>query len=1716
MQVYDKKKVEKLINAYNHEQQQKAAVLGAYGNAFVTEARNFVDGKSMPFPTLDRILTDTVHGKYKKFSEIFEGDLFGAVFRYLPKQFHDDFIYIIDRLPSFQYATSMSRRSMRSRNLESSFRNVLRIFVEFDRMGVFRCSLHALLKGDLDANLATYRERMGMYFNYENILAAELDIGNREIEDLIRETFLSDNNTNIVTRSMIRGIAKSKNVRMHLLLGDLLLAARLQEGLRQAICENIDCGTPEAFLRLFQVIETNHLDRFPAVKRAIATWTGICSEEHLERISDKLLRLISECLNSPDSRQQYLESRDSVELYIALWSIGFYAIEDTFPILEDLFINGERHQKLLVSYFIRSLDQTDTMNRLSKNIMLQNPDDYEILACFMPSYLGNLVGKEYQIRNSGTSEKDRASLLSLHKYFEDEAEAVTHFEFLYRLASSLPKKDIIFSPCIFPWYSVSLNKSDLLRRLFLIAAVINKDAYTDRAVELIPAMSSGGYSARHVFVELLLKRPRTPVQRYNLIRLLADKESSTADEAYKYCKIIDLQPSENRMIEEFFSYKSAVIRSNISELLYRQSDEDLIPCIERLIRSNDAQKRAGGLDLLLRLSKDLPRCATFQKAVHLTQHIPVPSPSERILIEEINGDTKSSQILSTEGLGLYNPKAVIYFPAEKTDTGMLRKFFGEEKKTIFQSIFGSKKNALSEKVRGVIVKLDALFVANAKLEYRTSLSSEAYLLGDRFSIVSYDSFAVGIDKLPCTDLWRTFYQEEIHDYGTLLQVYVYWMAMFIEPEHQAFRVLFLSVFGPTLFTADPVRPKYQKHIKTLLDAYLDTYKDESVLAPLACAVLQGINAKTDDDMGMVIDRKWGKSISYIVNEPILRPFIYSLLQSPDDKIFSSIFPLLHTLDRKIWKTRRKVSDNPAVYSYMTAKQGSVGINILHYIRAKCLGLLSEDNVYKALFEELNLSDSLKLLSSTVRDNLTPYERRNLYSTLGINESEALSVEALAERCPIAADAQVLYMRAVETILSIELRRGDSETLFSRQIPSIHRIFGLRYFVSILLALDEEKLSRGNRYYYFSGSRSQPVPKKDSLSHLLKVCYPLPTDTADTLRAMPERKDLTELRLIEAAMYAPQWVDLIGDTLGHEGFRSCCYYFMAHMNETFDEELTARIAKFTPISTEDLNNGAFDINWFKEAYATVGDALFQKFYKSAKYITTGSKHSRAQKYADAVTGKFNLEETAAEILDKRNKDLLISYSLIPLRDESADLLDRYRFLQKFLKDSKQFGAQRRASESKAVEIALANLALNAGYSDVMRLTIQMENELFSANAGFFEGIDIENTTVSIHVSEEGKASLICKRAAKTLASAPANIKKNPQYIEIAAFNKELQQQYSRSRKMFEQAMEDKTIFRVSEFVMLEKNPVIGPLLRPLVFVTDLQGAKPLAGFLRHEVLCDAQGREIPVSPDTLVRIAHPFDLYSLGIWSAYQQYLYTQSIAQPFKQVFRELYLKTEDEKDALHSLRYAGNQINPQKTVAVLKGRRWIADYEDGLQKVFYKENLVARIYAMADWFSPSDILAPTLEWVEFSHRKTGQIVNLTEVPEILFSEVMRDVDLAVSVAHAGGVDPETSHSTIEMRSAIVSFSLPLFRLTNVTLQKNFAIVQGSRAEYSIHLGSGVVHQIGGAQINVLPVHTQSRGRLFLPFLDEDPKTAEILSKVVLFAEDQKLKDPSILEQILH
>jgi hypothetical protein len=98
----------------------------------------------------------------------------------------------------------------------------------------------------------------------------------------------------------------------------------------------------------------------------------------------------------------------------------------------------------------------------------------------------------------------------------------------------------------------------------------------------------------------------------------------------------------------------------------------------------------------------------------------------------------------------------------------------------------------------------------------------------------------------------------------------------------------------------------------------------------------------------------------------------------------------------------------------------------------------------------------------------------------------------------------------------------------------------------------------------------------------------------------------------------------------------------------------------------------------------------------------------------------------EIHEKRNKGKFLSYSLIPLAAEGAaresvmaDALRRYEFIQKFLQESKSFGAQRRESEAKVCAIAQDNLARNAGFSDALRFAWRMETFKIEEVKSFFK-------------------------------------------------------------------------------------------------------------------------------------------------------------------------------------------------------------------------------------------------------------------------------------------------------------------------------------------------------------------------------------------------------------
>lgn len=1588
------------------------------------------------------------------------------------------FDYYLKQEAQCTYTCGYYRRSQRSANVFLHLDHIVDVLARFLRFAALGLTTKEIAEG---GNTPLLQEAFKEYYqmNRTEWMAAHVAAGTESVINVIRETLTCEDNSHRLQRCHLGAIARSGNRELLELEGKLLLAARLQEGLRQAILETVDEGTPESHLYMLSIIMDNDLLRFASVKRAIAVWTGMGELNTQNRVFDKIARQMYSFLNDRALTREALQSADSVELYMALWCTGFYNTDDMETLTPDLITHGQRHQVQTLFYYLGNI-QSPLLTQHLCNLGVEHwHDDLSIMAALLSSYLRGENYNRYYYQQE---------IPRWENYFNSTEEARQQFDWLKALSQSMPAEKR-FEPFIFPWNYCVLTRSHVVDKMILIAWMLNDSTLLDELCDLVPTMLDS-YS-RDSFLLRVIRQPSTPRQETFVLQSLADRSIDTRTASLKILEKMTLTPEQYRTLEEMLRLKYSEVRVGIIELLMKQEDNSLSVSLQHLLTDKVAERRLAGLDIMQKLQREPRYAPLYAETLPLVQQIARPSGKEKVMIDALTGKGGTElQYSKANGFGLYDPALAFELPAipSDPDTDLVQLFS-----------FITSGEALK-----VFEKLNAYIDQHKDDEFKDDYGS-ACLVGNTVR-KGWRNDGHPLDRLGLPELWTAFYEQEIGCYSHLLMMRFMLASRGVpedndkeeEDSSNSFYPLFARMYEGIPYRGLQRAVKkmtYSSQIECIIEALESEYRDDTLYQRLSTTLLERLLPHLTPENIIRSQQKkrgiWLQEEQRFVDGTVYIPiheddYMQFWLHTPRKHIDDVLFTRYFLIRYRLYQLANYMEHTPPLESAEPC------LRSMDFARAWMLGLIPEGEVYREMMGRLTSHARIEGITMVMYNGYRNPRERDEFTDL-----EGFDFSAFK---PVAQSI-------VDRILEIELHRGDSATEVTYLANSLRRIYGARVLIRILQAFGKDTFVRDGY-----GWNSDKTSKRETLSYLLKNCYPLPEDTPALLKKLVKEAELKDERLVAATMFAPQWLELVEKAIGWKGLTSTAWYFRAHTSESCDDREKAIIARYTPIDTEQLREGAFDIDWFKEAYKTIGKAHFEVVYDAAKYISSSNSHSRARKFADAVNGKFKAADTQKEIMAKRNKDLLMAYGLIPLeRNKDKDLLERYCYLQRFLKESKEFGAQRQTSEKQAVSIALQNLASNSGYGDVTRLTWSMETELIKDLLPYLTPCEVEDIELWVEVNSEGKAEIHQRKAGKDLNSIPAKLKKHPYVVKLKEVHKQLKEQYTRSRLMLEQAMEDRTTFEEQELHRLMQNPVIWPLLKNLVF-TDINNTR--IGFYADGALFSADSLSLPLVDNDLLRIAHPVDLYNSGQWHAFQKILFDKSIRQPFKQVFRELYMPTGEEREATQSLRYAGNQIQPQKTVAVLKKRRWVADYEDGLQKVYYKENIIATIYAMADWFSPADIEAPTLEYVCFYNRKDYRAMKVDEVPPVIFSEVMRDVDLAVSVAHAGGVDPETSHSTIEMRAALLEFTLPLFHLDNVILKGNFAHINGKLGCYNIHLGSGVIHQEGGAQIAVLPVHSQSRGRLFLPFVDEDPKTAEVLTKVLFFAQDSKIKDPSILQQI--
>lgn len=315
-----------------------------------------------------------------------------------------------------------------------------------------------------------------------------------------------------------------------------------------------------------------------------------------------------------------------------------------------------------------------------------------------------------------------------------------------------------------------------------------------------------------------------------------------------------------------------------------------------------------------------------------------------------------------------------------------------------------------------------------------------------------------------------------------------------------------------------------------------------------------------------------------------------------------------------------------------------------------------------------------------------------------------------------------------------------------------------------------------------------------------------------------------------------------------------------------------------------------------------------------------------------------------------------------------------------------------------------------------------------------------------------------------------------------------------------------------------------------------------------------------SPSIRLRLWHPIRAESARVrdWRAH---LMDAELSQPVKQAFREIYLLTPaEEATRFYSNRYAAHILKYGQAKALLTTRGWA-----GLQLGYWDggyETQATRVYrhigmggteqdtgqvAAQEWAATFylelvereadgylGVSYCSSDQVRFSRPGSTDAVRLSELPPLVFSEAMRDLDLVVGVAsiaadpewHDSGEDRHLAYwrqtgfgeltESAEMRRTALERLIPRLKIAErLELTDRFLKVRGDLRTYKIHLGSAnILMEPDDSYLCIVTGRGDNAGQVFLPFESGGGRLSVILSKAFLLADDTAITDPTITRQL--
>ncbi len=977
------------------------------------------------------------------------------------------------------YQQGMTRRSFRSPNdKELYFRNQIDFIIEVIRQSYtfgYDASYTPVFQY-YDLSLTEqikYAHTLGdANASLFRLWAAAIDAGHQPVLQQLEDIIFNKCEIGKATRSIIKALLASEKQEAWLLVEKLLLAAQRQEGLRQTILEALDETSIGGLKYIIKVIIDHNLARFSSVVRAVDVWAGLGWESERENTVRGFLEKAHHYLEDPGRIPAAIQSENNAEVYMALWAQGIYDVEQTIPYLQQLYQNGNAEKRTLALLFA---SQTGHY-KIEMPLYYQALDDKELQPL---SYAINCIHLVVQPAGNAA-------------YYNNWYPELFHkLEALYKRITVKEKR---FEHYLFPWVTIGFDKMNILKAMLHLV-----ESAEDKLHTVLSYLSDMDAATRRQLSRIILPKHTeytykvadnnntdlTPLQRKYAFSIIGDR--SEYDIAYKALYNTVFTKEEMGLFPDLLKRKAAGFRNLVISLLVKQPAEHLLPILETVLRQGDGEQRLAGLDILLQLHKadQLPAAAAtwltdFRERKNISQ-------KEEILLAQLTTGESFADVSAANGFGIFNPAGLAKVKIPRIDPDS----FYEQCYARHDYAFSMPLNRLVE----ALTDLNDLVAQYQDHEYEVENwdnTKQKILLGNQFRQTRIlQEGATGREEYetyPLSGIWEEWYLKWNFQPADLFIISLsansgYGM------EEAVIQLLAKQI--PELDNLLPnstAKPGYWNPIfgiaKALNCIYPFEQKNEFCLGAatrLFASMDSSLLQYRDPNPYNTSDNRGWQSIH------MLNVFLQALhLEGLEDSLVQSCWDLYH------W---RQFS------GLLEAAKGNNG-PLLIFCKAYQAGIISEDEMYRGLLT----TDNMQVLSKTQR------------------HKKDYSYDVAFPFLP------PMFEKVREHLLDIELKRGDSTTPVTEFTSGLQTIFGINRLAEILAGMGKTTLYKG--YIYSYGSKEKN--KQESFSALLKSCHPAPADTQQMFDEAMNNIKVNDVRLIETAVYAPQWKKMVSSYLGWKG------------------------------------------------------------------------------------------------------------------------------------------------------------------------------------------------------------------------------------------------------------------------------------------------------------------------------------------------------------------------------------------------------------------------------------------------------------------------------------------------------------------------------------------------------------------------------------------------------